>query len=350
MYISGSLIFGVLVAPCLAVPKFPLDHHKRAWMTYDNIDPNANSQARALLKFIQNQFGWHYLSGQQDITSFKWVQSQIGKTPAILGNDFINYSPAAVQNGASGTDVDTAISNDKAGVINTFCWHWIAPANLGKDGQPWYSGFYTKATSFNLKNALAEGSNGANYKLLVRDIDAIAVQIKKLQDNGVPILFRPLHEPDGGWFWWGASDSASFKQLWNLIYTRLTSYHGLHNMVWVCNTDKSDWYPGNDKCDIVTVDIYANAGDHNPQASAWQTLYGLSGGSRVLALAEVGVIPDPQQQLSQEIPWAYWVTWAGDFISGGSSNSKQFLYNVYSDSNVATVDGVTKIGNWKSTT
>jgi mannan endo-1,4-beta-mannosidase len=350
MHIPGSLIFGILIAPCLAVPKFPLDHHKRAWMTYDNIDPNANSQARALLKFIQSQFGWHYLSGQQDITSFKWVQSQIGKTPAILGNDFINYSPAAVQNGASGTDVDTAISNDKAGVINTFCWHWIAPANLGKDGQPWYSGFYTKATSFNLKNALAEGSNGANYKLLVRDIDAIAVQIKKLQDNGVPILFRPLHEPDGGWFWWGATDSASFKQLWNLIYTRLTSYHGLHNMVWVCNTDKSDWYPGNDKCDIVTVDIYANAGDHNPQASAWQTLYGLSGGSRVLALAEVGVIPDPQQQLSQAIPWAYWVTWAGDFISGGSSNSKQFLYNVYSDSNVATVDGVTKIGNWKSTT
>jgi len=96
MHILGSLIFGVLVAPCLAVPKFPLDHHKRAWMTYDNIDPNANSQAKALLKFIQSQFGWHYLSGQQDITSFKWVQSQIGKTPAILGNDFINYSPAAV--------------------------------------------------------------------------------------------------------------------------------------------------------------------------------------------------------------------------------------------------------------
>ncbi|KAK7177382.1 mannan endo-1,4-beta-mannosidase [Paraphaeosphaeria sporulosa] len=330
--------------------KNPLDHHERAWMTYDNIDANANTQARALLKFIQSQFGWHYLSGQQDINSFKWVQSQIGKAPAILGNDFINYSPAAVQNGAIGQDVDIAISNDKAGGINTFCWHWIAPANLGKDGQPWYSGFYTKATSFNLKNALAEGPGGTIYKLLLRDIDAIAAQIKKLQDNGVPILFRPLHEPDGAWFWWGATGSGPFKELWNLIYSRLTNYHGLHNMVWVCNTEKSDWYPGNDKCDIVTTDIYATASDRSPQASAWQTLYGLSGGNRVLALAEVGVIPDPQQQLGQNIPWAYWVTWAGDFISGGSFNSKQFLYNVYSDSNVATVDGVTKIGNWKSTT
>jgi mannan endo-1,4-beta-mannosidase len=154
------------------VPKVNRD----VWMSYNNIDPNANAQAKALLKFIQSQFGWHYLSGQQDIQSFNWVKSQIGKTPAILGNDFINYSPAAVTNGAKGTDVDTAISNDKAGGINTFCWHWIAPANLGKDGQPWYSGFYTKATSFNLANALNEGSNGANYKLLLRDIDAIAVQ------------------------------------------------------------------------------------------------------------------------------------------------------------------------------
>ena len=125
-------------------------------------------------------------------------------------------------------------------------------------------------------------------------------------------------------------------------------------MVWVRNTDKSDWYPGNDKCDIATANIatadtHANAGDHNPQASAWQTMYGLTGGSRVLALAEVGVIPDPQQQLSQNIPWAYWVVWAGDFISGGSYNAKQALFNVYSDSNVATVDGVTQIGNRKAT-
>jgi mannan endo-1,4-beta-mannosidase len=49
-------------------------------------------------------------------------------------------------------------------------------------------------------------------------------------------------------------------------------------MVWDCNTEKSDWYPGNSKCDIVTTDIYANAGDHNVQPGAWETLYGLSGG------------------------------------------------------------------------
>ena len=210
LLLGVALLAGTSIAT--PTPNNMLSLEKRDWMSYANIDPNANTQARALLKFIQSQFGWYYLSGQQDISSFNWVKSQIGKTPAILGSDFINYAPSAVSNGAVWTDVDSAIAQDKAGVINTFCWHWISPNGLGKNGEPWYSGFYTKATSFNLASALNEGSNGANYKLLLRDIDTIAVQIKKLQDNGVPILFRPLHEPDGGWFWWGASGSSAFKQ------------------------------------------------------------------------------------------------------------------------------------------
>ena len=83
-------------------------------------------------------------------------------------------------------------------------------------------------------------------------------------------------------------------------------------MLWVCNTEKSDWYPENSKCDIVTTNIYANAGDHNVQSGAWGTVYGLSGGQRILALAEMGVIPDPELQASQNIPWCYWVTWVGN--------------------------------------
>lgn len=51
----------------------------------------------------------------------------------------------------------------------------------------------------------------------------------------------------------------------------------------------------------------------------------------MLALAEVGVISDPELQASDDIPWAYWVTWAGEFITDGSYNSKQFLFDVYSN-------------------
>ncbi|KFZ01803.1 hypothetical protein V500_00612 [Pseudogymnoascus sp. VKM F-4518 (FW-2643)] len=350
MHIQNIIIQAVLASSAVAVQPQKNRITDRDWMTYNNIDSQATSGAKSLLKFLQGQFGWHYLSGQQSTPDLKWVQQYIGKTPAILGSDFIDYSPSRVAYGSSSTEVENAMSFNSAGGINAFVWHWNAPNCLyNSASEPWYSGFYTAATCFNIQTALAEGSNGADYKLIIRDIDAIAVQIKRLSDAGIPILFRPLHEPDGGWFWWGAHGSAPFKQLWGILYDRLTNYHGLHNMVWVCNTMKSDWYPGNDKCDIVTTDIYASAGDHSVQASSWETLYGLSNGQRIIALAEVGVIPDPEQQVSQNIPWAYWVTWAGQFIEDGNYNSRQFLYDVYSDSHVATVDGVTKIGNWKST-
>ena len=106
--------------------------NKRAWMSYDNIDGSATAGAKVLLKFIQSQFGWHYLSGQQDPTSFAWVKSQIGKTPAILGSDFIDYSPSRVAHGTSSTAVEDAIAFDGSGGINTFVWHWNAPTEIGR--------------------------------------------------------------------------------------------------------------------------------------------------------------------------------------------------------------------------
>ncbi|KAI0125398.1 family 26 endoglucanase H/Glycosyl hydrolase [Xylariales sp. AK1849] len=119
--------------------------------------------------------------------------------PFHLTEDFLDYAPSAVANGATGTDVDTAIQNDKARGVQYLRLHLRLA--LDRPRGLWYSGFYTKATSLDLASALGEGTDGANYKLLLRNIDTIAVQIKKLQVAGVPILFRPLHEPDGPWVW-----------------------------------------------------------------------------------------------------------------------------------------------------
>ncbi|KAI5848782.1 beta-1,4-mannanase [Morchella snyderi] len=317
-------------------------------VTSSPIDGSATAGAKALLKYMQKIYGSYYLSGQQDPASLLWVTQNVGKTPAILGSDFIEYSPSRVANGATSTAVEDAIAWDARGGINTFVWHWNAPTGLiNTSGKEWWRGFYTDSTTFDVAAALNEGTSGTNYKLLLRDIDAIAVQIKRLSDANVPILFRPLHEPEGAWFWWGAKGSAAFKTLWSLVYTRLVSYHGLHNMVWVCNTADSNWYPGNSYCDIATVDIYTSAGDHSAQSGQYNTLKSLTGGSRVIALAEVGVIPDPDQMTSGGAPWAYWVTWNGDFVSGGSYNSLSFLNTVYNHAKVITLD---ELGSWKSTT
>lgn len=218
----------------------PVVLEERTWLSYPNIDASADSGAKALLQKIQGTYGAGFIAGQQESSEIDWIKQNTGITPALQGNDFIDYSPSRVAHGSSSTEVENALSFNNAGGINAFVWHWNAPTCLyDTSSEPWWSGFYTAATCFDVQEALGEGSSGSNYKLLLRDIDAIAVQIKRLSDASVPILFRPLHEPEGGWFWWGAKGSAPFHQLWDLLYERLTQYHGLHNMVWVCNTADS---------------------------------------------------------------------------------------------------------------
>lgn len=168
----------------------------------------------------------------------------------------MDYSPSRVERGTKGTDVEDALSFHERGGIVTFCWHWNAPVGLyDTTEQPWWSGFYTEATDFNVATALQDTTN-ANYTLLIRDIDAIATELKRLQEAGVPVLFRPLHEAEGGWFWWGAQGAEPAIKLWHIVYERLTEHHGLNNLVWVWNSVAADWYPGDDVVDIVSADSY----------------------------------------------------------------------------------------------
>lgn len=89
----------------------------------------------------------------------------------------------------------------------------------------------------------------------------IAIQLGKLQVAGVPVLWRPLHEAEGGWFWWGRAGSGVFVQLWRMLYARLVEHHGLRNLVWVytsagdCCTSHA-WYPGDHVVDVIATDAY----------------------------------------------------------------------------------------------
>ena len=70
---------------------------------------------------------------------------------------------------------------------------------------------------------------------MIQDIDAVSEQLKKLADADVPVLWRPLMEAGGDWFWWGASGADAYRWLWELMYTRMTEYHQLNNLLWIWN-------------------------------------------------------------------------------------------------------------------
>lgn len=303
------------------------------------INPEATLEARALMNYLAGQFGRKIISGQQALEDVEWIKQQTGKYPALFSTDLIDYSPSRVENGAASAEVEKMIEWYNRGGIVALCWHWNAPKGIGgnEPGHEWWRGFYTEHTTFDVEYAL-QNPDSEDYRLLIRDIDAIAVQLKRLQDAGVPVLWRPLHEAEGGWFWWGAKGPEPAKQLWNLMYDRLTNHHDLNNLIWVWNSEKTEWYPGDDVVDIASVDIYNPAGDYNPSIARYEGLVSLVNDKKVIALAENGPIPDPDMLQAYGADWSFFSTWTGSFIKDGSTNTAEHLNKVYHHDYVLTLD------------
>ncbi|MFC8723275.1 glycosyl hydrolase [Kitasatospora sp. NPDC057198] len=314
-------------------------------VTGELTDPRATPEAKSLMKYLTANYGKNILSGQQDAAHEQWIETNVGKAPAVEGLDMMDYTPSRVERGTTGQDTDNAIAWDKRGGIVAFCWHWNAPSGLiDQPGKEWWRGFYTDSTTFDVQAALADPTSN-DYKLLLRDIDAIAVQLKRLQDAGVPVIWRPLHEAEGGWFWWGAKGPEAAKALYRLVHQRLTEVDGIHNLIWQWNSVDPAWYPGDDVVDMVSADSYPTAGDHGPVALTYDRELALTGDTKVAALSEVGTVPDPDLLRAYRADWSYFVAWAG-FEQDASSNSLDFLKRVYDDPYVVTLD---ELGDFKHT-
>jgi len=153
------------------------------------------------------------------------------------------------------------------------------------------------------------------------------VPIHELQAAGLPVLWRPLHEPEGAWFWWGAKGTEPFKQLWRLMYDRYTNHHGLNNLIWVLASEHPDWYPGDDVVDIVGVDAYPDDRS-DPLVGRWEPLVERFDGKKLLALTEFGGVPDVPAMQFLGVWWSFFASWTGDL--GPGSMATDDLQRIYS--------------------
>ena len=306
-------------------------------------DPQASAGTRALMRRLIGLYGVKTLSGQYENADNNYIHTVTGKMPAIYGDDFIEYSPSRVAHGAKPVATDRMLARAKGGQIITASWHWNAPSGLldreitdarGKavDAR-WYKGFYTNATTFDVQKALANPKS-PEYALLLRDMDVIAAQLQRLSDAHVTVLWRPLHEAAGGWFWWGARGPGPFKQLWRLMHDRLTKVHHLHNLIWIdCSGGSPNWYPGDAYIDVVGVDAYPSDVT-DPLSATWDKLAKEYGGRKLLALTEFGGVPDVPKMRRYGVRPSYFVSWTGDV--GPKKNPKDALINIYRSAAVGT--------------
>jgi mannan endo-1,4-beta-mannosidase len=305
-------------------------------------DANATAKTKALLANLLNSYGSSTLSGQYDNTDCDFIAKTTLKTPAIFAADFMDYSPSRVEHSPAPNGwTENAVHRGQSGQIISMSWHWNAPTDLidkmlkdsnGKDVDAnWYKGFYTYATNFDLSAAIDDPTS-ANYKLIVRDIDAIADQLQKFADANIPVLWRPLHEAEGGWFWWGAKGPAPFVKLWRLMFNELTVVRGLHNLIWVFTVGNNpQWYPGDAYVDVLGVDAYPS--DHSEAlSSTWDNLKKQFDGKKMLAISEFGGVPDIPRMHRFGVEWAYFVSWPGEIQPPGTSKAN--LLRIYRDASV----------------
>jgi mannan endo-1,4-beta-mannosidase len=316
-------------------------------------DPNPTPQAQALFSWFIDNYGSKTLSGQQNdylsgptrpiFAETKAIADISGEVPLILGGDYMEFSNSRLLPGM-GTKpanyTEEFIDSAQAGHIITMMWHWGAPMDNinGSGDQAWYKNFYTNATNYDLAYALAN-TQSQQYQLLIADMDSVAKELKKFQDANIPVLWRPLHESQGTWFWWGAYGSSNFKTLWRLMYDRYVNHHGLHNLIWVFTDGGSDaWYPGDDVVDIVGLDIYTS-NKYDPLVLSWEAAKSRFNGRKMLALTEFGGIADVSAMQAYGVWWLYVASWTGPYASAGYTTSEvQALYTTPALSNLSDVN------------
>ena len=297
-------------------------------------EPTPNTQR--LWEFLRSCKGKKFISGQQ----YLWEDEMedlvyynvTGKLPAIRGYDFMGISGLARGYDQIGRALDWA---RRTGGILTMCWHWNAPDDMENIDR--LCSFYYKTTqydhktSFDIIRAMQEGT--PEHRFVIEEIDMVAGALKIFQQADIPVIWRPLHEANGNWFWWGNRGEESvqaYKKLWYTIFDRFMNYHKLKNLIWVWNGQSNHCAIHPNSYDIAGTDKYYDGDDtsaaalteyYNESYKALQgydakcaELAGLESTGKMLTLSECGYIPDPQGCVDNNNMWLYYMVWNGDFI------------------------------------
>ena len=308
------------------------------------VNQNATANARKLLNELYETAGKKIITGQHTQTNpmeeIAYIREVTGKEPKLRGFELLAYSPNINYDDASepcltevyenrGT-LDTAYrwAKENDGIV-TFSFHWYSPVG-GRD-----KAFYTEHTDFDARQVLVEGT--PEREAFYHDMDVIAEELKRFCDADIPVLWRPFHESDGKWFWWGAQGPEVAAELYKLMYVHYTQVHHLDNLLWVWNCRLKEGYPGDEYVDVISVDIYLEKYAPTDYQEDYDKLIAETTRNKVAALAEVGYIPDIHMLEKSHTPWAYYMAWSKEFCIGEQYNSKQALKDMYSSDYAVTM-------------
>jgi mannan endo-1,4-beta-mannosidase len=317
-------------------------------------------EARAVLNYLESVYGKKTIAALNGLSDVSGVQEAAGKEPAIVGFDLSGWnSPpwGASYRQVVQRSVDSVKSWSARGGIVTMQCHWIHPSN--PDGSAWIGphGKKTPSPPFDFVAALKPGTK-ANQELM-RDLKGHADYLEQLANARVPVLWRPLHEIEGGWFWWTDQEQPeNTAALWRYMFDYFTKERKLHNLIWVyasalrCGKGKEGvtnvamrkrYYPGAQYVDIVGIDVYPSEyiGIGKPQddtyAASFAVMQQVAPG-KMIALAECEAIPNPDKLAKDGPQWLYCLPWWGI----GKKHTAQWAKTTYTHEHFITLDQLPK--------
>ncbi|MDE7360383.1 MAG: glycoside hydrolase family 26 protein [Oscillospiraceae bacterium] len=286
-------------------------------------NPASNDKTRRIYEYICGNFGKRIITAQQESIWVKGSEYEMdhlkavtGRLPAMRGLDFKD-------NDFEGVVERSKEWSSRGGLVN-ICWHTgvgISGYPESKEEFPDFERLFTEGTEEN-RTLMATWERGARC-------------LQELRDADVTVLWRPFHEFDGKWFWWGKGGAENFKRLWRMMYEKYTREYGLNNLIWVlgyADNVEDGWYPGDEYCDIVGSDHYEENGASTHKLG-WERSRALA--DKPAAFHECGPLPEISDFVRDGAMWSWFMIWHSKFLM---ENDEGVLSRVYNDDLAVTLD------------
>lgn len=326
----------------------------------DLTNKEAGESAKELMTFLTDNYGEYTITGQyasnEKNEELELIYQTTGKYPAIR---FSAMHTSGTSFDSTFKDIDACADWHRKGGIVGLMWYWEAPSKKPS--------VYAKDTDFKLSDAVTdtelamltqeeirglygEGKISEQCYGIMLDIDNMAGQLMSLKNKGVPVLWRPLHESYGDWFWWGASGVDAYKWLWNLMYKRYTEYFELDNLIWVWNGQSESTLVDKNTFDIASLDIYMQPDrDYGSRYEQFLALQKIVGKDKLIALSECSVVPDIDASFRDNAVWSFFGLWYGKYLRNEDGEfsetyiSRDDFIHVYNSDGAITLDELIKL-------
>lgn len=305
------------------------------------VNKNASKKAVRLLNYLSETAGNGIISGQHtqtvSVDEINYIKDVTGYEPKLRGYELLSYSPninyldadadCLIEIYQNRNTMEEAFKWAKScdGIL-TFSYHWFSPVG-GRD-----KSFYAKNTDFDPELILKDGTK--EREAFYSDMDNMAELLKPFADEDIPILWRPFHESDGDWFWWGRKGPEVASEIYKLMYDYYVNDKKLNNLLWVWNCRKKEGYPGDEYVDVISVDVYLPEYGKTDYSDEYKQLIKETTDKKVAALAEIGYLPDGDIIAKSKVPFAYFMLWSREFCLGEKFNSRENMKKLYDNSYV----------------